>query len=191
MSQCVKKTCSICKFRVHNNHKAIFCNVCHLCTHLKCTPLSLSEYNDLTHSHDDWYCPRCLADMFPFNHLDSDTDFYFAFLDLQFSVNFDGSLLGAKYFNPFLEDPDTYQLLHNSDPDPDINMLSSTSNLLSRCTYMTSRQFNNLFSDSSNSNCFSLFHLNIRSFKKHSVDLEEYLSTLNTSSQPLASLKPG
>ena len=46
---------------------------------------------------------------------------------------------------------------------------------------MTSRQFNNLFSDSSNSNCFSLFHLNIRSFKKHSVDLEEYLSTLNTS----------
>ena len=44
-----------------------------------------------------------------------------------------------------------------------------------------SRQFNNLFSDSSNSNCFSLFHLNIRSFKKHSVDLEEYLSTLNTS----------
>ena len=46
---------------------------------------------------------------------------------------------------------------------------------------MTSRQFNNLFFDSSNSNCFSLFHLNIRSFKKHSVDLEEYLSTLNTS----------
>ena len=46
---------------------------------------------------------------------------------------------------------------------------------------MNSRQFNNLFSDSSNSNCFSLFHLNIRSFKKHSVDLEEYLSTLNTS----------
>ena len=46
---------------------------------------------------------------------------------------------------------------------------------------MNSRQFNNLFSHSSNSNCFSLFHLNIRSFKKHSVDLEEYLSTLNTS----------
>ena len=46
---------------------------------------------------------------------------------------------------------------------------------------MNSTQFNNLFSDSSNSNCFSLFHLNIRSFKKHSVDLEEYLSTLNTS----------
>ena len=66
-------------------------------------------------------------------------------LDLQSSANFDGSLLGTKYFNPFLEDPDTYQLLHNSDLDPDINMFSSTSNLLSRCTYLNSRQFNNLY----------------------------------------------
>ena len=135
----------------------------------------------MTHSHDDWYCPSCLSDTFPFNHFDSDTDFHFALLDLQPSANFDRSPLGTKYFNPFLEHPDTYQLLHNPDLDPDINMLSSTSNLLSRCTYMNSTQFNNLFSDSSNSNCFSLFHLNIRSFKKHSVDLEEYLSTLNTS----------
>ena len=106
--------------------------MCHLWTHLKCTPLSLSEYNDLTHSHDDWYCPSYLSDTFPFNHFDSDTDFYFALLDLQSSANFDSSLLGTKYFNPFLEDPDTYQLLHNSDLDPDINMLSSTSKLLSR-----------------------------------------------------------
>lgn len=161
----------MCKFRVHNNRKAIFCNVCHLSTHPKCTPLSLSEYNDLTHSHDDYdydshdgivHCSSYLSDTFPFNHFDSDTDFYFALLDLQFSANFDGSFLGTKH--PFLEDFDTYQLLHNPDLDPDINMLSSTSNLLSRCTYMNSRHFNNLFSDSSYSNCFSLFHLNIRSF---------------------------
>ena len=78
-------------------------------------------------------------------------------------------------------DPDTYQLLHNPDHDPDINILSSTFNLLSRCPYMNNRQFNTLFSDSSKSNCFSLFHLNMRSFKEHSVDFEEYLWTLNTS----------
>ena len=30
---------------------------------------------------------------------------------LQSSANFDRSLLGTKYFNPFLEDPDTHQLL--------------------------------------------------------------------------------
>ena len=75
--------------------------MCHLWTHLKCTPLSLSEYNDLTHSHDDWYCPSCLSDTFPFNHLDSDTDFYFALLDLQSSANFDGPLLGTKFLIRF------------------------------------------------------------------------------------------
>ena len=91
MPKCVKNPCSICKFRVHDNHKAIFCNICHLWTHMKCTPLSLSEYNDLTHCHDDWYCPSCLSDTFPFNHFDNDTDFYFALLDLQSSANFDGS----------------------------------------------------------------------------------------------------
>ena len=30
MPKCVKNPCSICKFRVHNNHKAIFCNIYHL-----------------------------------------------------------------------------------------------------------------------------------------------------------------
>ena len=70
--------------------------MCHLWTHLKCTPLSLSEYHDLTYSHDDWYCPSCLSDTFPFNHFGSDTDFYFALLDLQSSANFDGSHLGRK-----------------------------------------------------------------------------------------------
>ena len=88
MPKCVKNPCSMCKFQVHNNH-----NICPFWTHLKCTLLSLSEYNDLTHSHDDWYCPSCLSDTFPFNHLDSDTDFYFALLDLQSSANFDGPLL--------------------------------------------------------------------------------------------------
>ena len=57
------------------------------------------------------------SDTFPFNHFDSDTDFYFALVDLQSSANFDSSLLGTKYFNPFLEDPATYQFLHNSDLD--------------------------------------------------------------------------
>ena len=95
MPKCVKSPCSICKFRVHDKLKAIFCNICHLWTNLKCTPLSLSKYNDLTHSHDDWYCPICLSDTFHFNHFDNDTDFYFALLDLQSSANFDGSLLAT------------------------------------------------------------------------------------------------
>ena len=75
---------------------------------------------------------------------------------------------------PFLEtrDPDNYQLLHNSDLDPDLNMLTSNSMSLSRCNYMSSRQYNNIFPDISNYKSFSFFRLNIRSSKKHLVDLQ-------------------
>ena len=134
MPQYTKDPCSICKFRVLNNHKAIFCNICHLWTHLKCTPLSLVEYIDISLSEDDWYCPNCLSEIFSFNHYDNDTDFFFVLLDLS-SANFDSSFFESKYFNPFTEDPDTYQLLHNSEIDPDLNILTSNLNLLSKCTY--------------------------------------------------------
>ena len=60
-------------------------------------------------------------------------------------------------------------------------MLTSNSSLLSKCFYMSCRRFNSILSDNSNSICFSLFHLNIRSLNKHFVDLQGYLSTLNTS----------
>ena len=95
----------------------------------------------------------------------NDTDFYFALLDPQFSANLDNFFFESKYFNPFHEDPNTYQLLRNPDHEPDINVLTSNSNLLSKCTYMNYRQFNNLISDTTNPN-FSLFHLNIRNLKK-------------------------
>lgn len=171
MPQCTNDPCSVCKFRVLKNHKAIFCNICHLWTHLKCTPLSLSEYK-ISLSKDDWFCPNCLSETFPFNHYVNDTDFFFALLDLS-PDNFDSSFFESKYFNPFIGDPDTYKLFHNLDLDPDLNMLTSNSYLLSKCAYMSSRQFNHILSDDSNSNFFSLFHLNNCTLKKH--------STLNTS----------
>ena len=64
-------------------------------------------------------------------------------------------------------------IFNNLDLDPDLKMLTSNSYLLSKCAYMSSRQFNRILSDNSNSNCFSLFHLNSCTLKKH--------STLNTS----------
>lgn len=51
-------------------------------------------------------------------------------------------------------------------------MLTSNSYLLSKCSYLSSRQFNHILSYNSNSNCFSffsLFHLNNCTLKKHST----------------------
>jgi len=128
-------------------------------------PLSLSEYNIISLSEDDWFCPNCLSETFPFNHYVYDTDFFFALLDLS-PDNSDSSFFESKYFNPFIGGPDTYKLFHNLDLNLDLNMLTSNSYLLSKCAYMSSRQFNHILSDNSNSNYFSLFHLNNCTLKK-------------------------
>lgn len=183
--------CSICLLCVHQNHRAMFCNICQQQTHIKCARLSHDDYNILSASADPWFCPACTWSIFPFNHFVDDTDYYFAIYDLQriSDPQFDITSIKTKHFNPFLEDPDSRQLLLNSDLDPDTNLFVSNSNILSKCPYFTSKEFHNLYSIPTDS--FSLFHLNIRSLKKHSENLSEYLQTLKKKSLPLAFLKHG
>ena len=171
-----KHLCSICQFSGHNNHRAIFCNCCHHWTHLKCTHFSLSDYNDLTNSDEAWFCPPCLAIIFPLNHMEDDLDYYFSLYDFQ-TTSFDVEVLKAKCFNPFLDDSDSRHLLTNSDIDPDSNILGYNSHLLYNCLYLTSNEFNNITLSISDS--FTLLHINLRSLKKHFEELSEFLSTLN------------
>ena len=171
-----KQPCSICQFSVHNNHRAIFCNCCHHWTHLKYNHFSLSEYNYLTNSDEAWFCPPCLANIFPFNHMEDVLDYYFSLYDFQ-TTSFDVEVLKTKCFNPFLVDSDSRHLLINSDIDPDSNILGYNSHLLSNCLYLTSNEFNNITLSTSDS--FTLFHINLRSLKKHYEELSEFLSTPN------------
>ena len=175
----IKNPCSVCKFIVQNNHKAIYCDICHLWTHLKCTPFSHDEYNALSNSSESWFCPPCTSALFPFNHFEEDTDFYFSLFDFNRIPCFDTELLKTKCFNPFLDDSDSRHLLLNSDIDPDSNLFKDNSHLLSNCIYLTSNEFNNIPPPSSVS--FSLFHINISSLSKQFDYLSEYISTLNTS----------
>ena len=154
--QYCKNPCSVCKFNVHNNHKAIYCDICHLWTHLKCTPFSHDEYNALSNSSESWFCPPCTSALFPFNNFEEDTDFYFSLFDFNRIPCFDSELLKTKCFNPFLDDSDS--LLLNSDIDPDSNSFKDNSHLLSNCIYLTSNEFNNIPPPSSVSFC--LFHIN-------------------------------
>ena len=125
----VKNPYSICTFSVHTNHKAIFCDICQFWTHLKCTSLSSAEYYALSNSPEDWFCPPCIADLFPFNRLDV-TDFYFALYD--FNSCIDSELLKFKCFNPFLDDPDSCHLLLNSNINPNLNVFANNACLKSQ-----------------------------------------------------------
>jgi hypothetical protein len=48
----VKHPCTDCNKPVKSNQKAIQCNFCDLWTHLKCTKLTVSEYNLMSKSND-------------------------------------------------------------------------------------------------------------------------------------------
>ena len=77
----IKYPCTVCKFSIRNSHKAILCDICQNWTHLKCTPFTCEEYIALSNTNEDWFCSVCLATLFPFNHFEDDTDFFFALFD--------------------------------------------------------------------------------------------------------------
>ena len=43
--------------------------------HLKCTTFNNVDYERLSISSDDWFCTKCLIDMFSFNLIDVDVDY--------------------------------------------------------------------------------------------------------------------
>ena len=135
------------------------------------------QYIALSNTNEHWFCSVCLATLFPFNHFEDDTDFFFALFDFNFEGNFDPELLKQKVFNPFFDDPETSHLLMNSkilDLNP--NFFTTNSELLSNCIYLTSSEFHKI---SFPPDAFSAFHINIRSLRKHFDDLSEYLLSLN------------
>lgn len=62
--------CPNCKRIVRDHCRAIECDFCANWFHLKCTTLSLKDYNYLTVSQELWLCKDCRNTIFPFNNLD-------------------------------------------------------------------------------------------------------------------------
>jgi len=83
-----------------------------------------------------------------------------------------------KIFLPFDLNTDENLPLHDSDPD--IQYYQSICNsTLNACDYHLEESFNNMISSIGiSTQCFSLFHVNIRSIPKNIFKLENYLSLL-------------
>ena len=65
----MKYPCEICNKSVHKNHRAIQCDICQYWIHIKCNGVSLNDYHDLQLSDDQWFCKKCISDIFPFSSL--------------------------------------------------------------------------------------------------------------------------
>jgi hypothetical protein len=56
----IKYPCTNCKKGVRSNQRAIQCDFCDEWTHMKCTTISLSQYNKLSTSDETFYCTKCI-----------------------------------------------------------------------------------------------------------------------------------
>ena len=51
--------------------KAVQCDLCELCIHIKCNNLNYLDYRYLQNCDESWYCIECCSTIFPFNSLSS------------------------------------------------------------------------------------------------------------------------
>ena len=62
---CINFPCIKCVKPVLNHHKAIFCDCCKKWIHLKCSGMTMFQYQQLSKQNYDWYCSECFQ--FPFS----------------------------------------------------------------------------------------------------------------------------
>ena len=115
----------------------------------------------LTESH--WLCLTCTASIFPFNHIENDQEFKGAILNsTQESIT--QSMLNLPtdiVFNPFEQYEEGSALLTDTDVDPDTNYFNTKTLCTSK--YVSIEEINTALHPS-NSQTFSILHLNCRSY---------------------------
>lgn len=67
----VRNPCGDCTKSVKSNQRAMLCDGCSYWYHLKCTELSLTDYNNLSQSNEDWYCRTCILPNFTDSYFDN------------------------------------------------------------------------------------------------------------------------
>jgi len=111
--------------------------------------------------YSDWFCSDCLKGLFPYNHLESDFDFYRA-IDVDFTLLRNANSLRFVPFSVSEEKP----LLNNGDLDPEENLFNDFN--LPESQYMTAVDFcTSSKQNSMMSTTFSMLHINCRSLNKN------------------------
>ena len=177
-------SCNICTRRVQSHSYHILCCFCNCKVHINCLPfIKKDDPLYVNKDNNDWICTLCSKNIFPFIHLDDDSDFYSALSDywpkgnsLPFELLDDDNLL----FSPFeLNDDESH--LPTSDLDPDLQFYRNHANsdLLLSCKYYHEESFNNLVKEfDKKCRVFSSIHTNIRSALKNHDNFTSYLECL-------------
>jgi len=168
-----RNSCGICARYVRVNQAGIFCNVCEQWIHLSCTPLSMADYTCLGNSSDDWYCHRCLKDVFPFNNLVDDLDFF----NCIHSESRPNSLSLVSGSRESVLQVFSTSIAYNKDLDPDRIYVKPN---YQKSEYYMDFELNEFISNKSvTSDSFSILHVNACSLNRNLDKLLLLLSRLS------------
>ena len=174
------RKCNVCNRKVLNHSHHIKCSGCKCVYPIKCLHLVDTTSSIYINRHlNDWICTVCLSDNIPFINIFDDDEYHNTVVD-EFSVS-DHTFITDKLFNPFDLDINRHSPLF--DIDPDINFLHDGQNH-DTCHYYHENSFNHIthnHRDHSNTDSFSILHVNLRSIPKNFDSFLNYLHTLTFS----------
>ena len=126
-------------------------------------------------------CVLCCESIYPYNHIYCNNDFMCVIKENHTeSDKFSLMNSNEKVFNPFeLNNNDIDDIFPTPDIDPDKHFYNQTSTVCHSNYYLEDSFVKHCIMNSLDSNCFSLFHLNIRSAPKNLEHLDAYLKCIN------------
>lgn len=169
--------CKHCTKPVKDNCRAIQCNICQQWLHLKCTVLSVKEYNHLSQCDEEWFCSYCNSSIFPFYHLD-----VYELAQLAFNSN-TACLCSQKISKLRLDSLPCFEVMSSINSNPNLADVDVDNHIpiVTNFDYYSVHDFhsNNLIHSSMADNSFSALHLNIRSLAANYDSLCQLLNDLN------------
>ena len=174
-------TCPICERNILNHSYFIHCNCCHRNVHRNCTPFSGDEFTAVQ-TGALWYCRICNENIFPFNNIDDDHEFFLAITNnnkIPLDNNHQNNYSESKIFDPFeINENDDSIIEYQGELDPDKHYFNQLAHHLSRSSnYYSEDSFSKLIRQKGiSSKDFSIIHTNIRSVPANLSSFLSYMS---------------
>jgi hypothetical protein len=175
----LQQKCKLCKKRIMTHNNTVNCSSCNTRWHAKCLPIySANDIQYAKNPLNNWTCPHCLRELFPFNDIANDTDFLQAVTN-PISNIIDIETLESMIYDPFdANNNDEEGFL--SDIDPDKNFLGDIrGTAISKCKYYYNIEHMENALEYTKNSSLSMLHLNIRSLPKN---IDSLMATIRTTS---------
>jgi hypothetical protein len=174
--------CILCNKRVLAHARKVKCSTCLSLWHSKCLPnYSTSDLDYATNQDNNWSCPQCLLNIFPFNSIEDNDSFIHA-VSNPINLTIDIESLESMVYDPFNSNDDIGEGILN-DIDPDLNFMGNIrGHALQNSKYYFSSTHMESLADASHKPKTTFLHLNIRSIPKN---LDNFIATMHTSKMDL------